>query len=53
MRLDSKVAVITGAARGLGRACATTFAREGADLMLVDIAADLPGVPYRLGTEPA
>lgn len=51
MRLAKKVAVVTGAARGLGRACATTFAREGADLVLLDIAHDLPGVPYQLGSE--
>ncbi|WP_433260181.1 SDR family oxidoreductase [Actinosynnema sp. CS-041913] len=49
-RLAGKVAVITGAARGLGRACATAFAREGADLVLLDVARDLPGVPYPLGS---
>ncbi|MFC0006886.1 SDR family oxidoreductase [Micromonospora siamensis] len=48
--LAGRVAVITGAARGVGRATATAFAAEGADLVLVDIAADLPGVPYPLGT---
>jgi NAD(P)-dependent dehydrogenase (short-subunit alcohol dehydrogenase family) len=42
--------LLTGAARGLGRACAVAFAKEGADLALVDIARDLPGVPYPLGT---
>ncbi|GAA0607373.1 mycofactocin-coupled SDR family oxidoreductase [Kutzneria viridogrisea] len=51
MRLQRKVAVVTGAARGLGRACAVAFAAQGADLVLADIAADLPGVPYPLGTE--
>ncbi|MER5891284.1 mycofactocin-coupled SDR family oxidoreductase [Streptomyces sp. NPDC001941] len=50
-RLSGKTAVITGAARGLGRATAVAFAREGADLVLLDIAADLPGVPYPLGSE--
>ncbi|HEX6872759.1 MAG TPA: SDR family oxidoreductase [Micromonosporaceae bacterium] len=49
-RLAGKVAIITGAARGIGRACALAFARAGADLVLIDICADLPGVPYPLGS---
>jgi NAD(P)-dependent dehydrogenase (short-subunit alcohol dehydrogenase family) len=51
LRLAGKVALVTGAARGLGRACALTFAKQGADLALLDIAHDLPGVPYQLGSE--
>jgi (+)-trans-carveol dehydrogenase len=47
-RLDGKVAVITGAARGQGRAHAIRFAREGADIIAIDICADLPNVPYPL-----
>ncbi|WP_201760534.1 MULTISPECIES: SDR family oxidoreductase [unclassified Nonomuraea] len=50
LRLAGKTAVITGAARGLGRATAQAFAHEGADLVLIDIARDLPGVPYPLGS---
>lgn len=50
MQLNGKTAVITGAARGLGRACATRFAEEGADLVLLDIGQDLDGVPYPLGS---
>ncbi len=49
-RLEGKVAIITGAARGIGRACATAFAGQGADLVLLDVCDDLDGVPYRLGT---
>jgi NAD(P)-dependent dehydrogenase (short-subunit alcohol dehydrogenase family) len=37
-RLRGKAAVITGAARGIGRAAAVAFAREGADVMGIDIA---------------
>lgn len=36
-RLDGKVAVITGAARGIGKAIAETYAANGAKLVLVDI----------------
>lgn len=50
MRLDGKVAVVTGAARGLGRECARAFAREGADLVLLDVASSIEGVPYPLGS---
>lgn len=35
-RLDGRTAAITGAAAGIGRACAIRFAREGARLALLD-----------------
>jgi NAD(P)-dependent dehydrogenase (short-subunit alcohol dehydrogenase family) len=37
-RLQEKVAIVTGAARGIGRAVALAFAREGPDIMGIDIA---------------
>lgn len=40
MRLKGKIAIITGAASGIGRATAMTFAREGAFVGVVDINAD-------------
>ncbi|BBZ61631.1 mycofactocin-coupled SDR family oxidoreductase [Mycolicibacterium monacense] len=46
-RLAGKVAFITGAARGQGRAHAVRLATEGADIIAVDIAGKLPDcVPY-------
>lgn len=45
-RLANKVAVITGAARGIGRATALRFAEEGADVALLDIGRNVPGIPY-------
>ena len=45
-RVAGKVALITGAARGQGRAHAVKLAQEGADIIAVDIAGPLPGVPY-------
>jgi 3-oxoacyl-[acyl-carrier protein] reductase len=39
-KLDGKIAVVTGAARGIGRTIAEALAREGADLALCDCQAD-------------
>ena len=50
-RLDGKVALITGAARGQGRSHALTFAREGADIVASDISAAIPGAAYPASTQ--
>jgi 3alpha(or 20beta)-hydroxysteroid dehydrogenase len=36
-RAEGKVAIVTGAARGLGAAIATLLVREGAQVLLTDI----------------
>ncbi|HNN56470.1 MAG TPA: SDR family NAD(P)-dependent oxidoreductase, partial [Novosphingobium sp.] len=36
-RLMGKTCVVTGAARGIGRAICETFVREGAEVILTDI----------------
>jgi 3-oxoacyl-[acyl-carrier protein] reductase len=37
MNLQGKVAIVTGAARGIGKACSLALAREGADLVVADL----------------
>lgn len=49
--LDDTVAVITGAARGQGRSHAVALAEQGADIIAVDICADVEAIPYSLGTQ--
>jgi SDR family mycofactocin-dependent oxidoreductase len=49
-RLDGKVAFITGAARGQGRAHAVRMAQEGADIIAVDICRQIESNPYPLAT---
>jgi (+)-trans-carveol dehydrogenase len=49
-RVGEKVAFITGAARGQGRSHATRLAEEGADIIAVDICAQVDSVPYPMAT---
>src|SRR6516162_6791299 len=50
-RVAGKVAFITGAARGQGRAHAIRLAEEGADIIAVDICRDYDTVAYPMATE--
>jgi SDR family mycofactocin-dependent oxidoreductase len=49
-RVAGKVALVTGAARGQGRAHAVRLAQEGADIIAVDICAPIRNVPYPAAT---
>ncbi len=49
-KLDGKVAFITGAARGQGRSHAVRLAQEGADIVAVDICAQIASVAYPMAT---
>jgi 3-oxoacyl-[acyl-carrier protein] reductase len=40
MKFEGKVAVVTGAAQGIGRAIALGFGREGANIVVADLQAD-------------
>ncbi|MYR06885.1 mycofactocin-coupled SDR family oxidoreductase [Gordonia sp. SID5947] len=50
-KLDGRVAVITGAARGQGRSHAVTLAAAGAEIIALDLCADIDTNGYRLATE--
>jgi len=49
-KLEGKVAFITGAARGQGRSHAVRLAQEGADIIAVDLCAQVASVPYPMAT---
>lgn len=54
MRLAGKVAIITGAAQGLGRACAERFLADGAKVVIGDVnGAELSAAARALGHEDA
>jgi (+)-trans-carveol dehydrogenase len=49
-RVQGKVALVTGAGRGQGRSHAVRLAEEGADIIAVDICADVEGIRYSMAT---
>lgn len=49
--VEGKVAFITGAGRGQGRSHAIALAKEGADVVVSDLAAPVATVPYAMSTE--
>lgn len=49
-RVEGKVAFVTGAARGQGRSHAVRLAEEGADIIAVDLCAEVRGMGYPAAT---
>jgi SDR family mycofactocin-dependent oxidoreductase len=49
-RLEGKVVLISGAARGQGRSHAVRLAQEGADIIAFDVCRQLDTVPYPMAT---
>ena len=49
-RVEGKVAFITGAARGQGRSHAIRLAKEGADIIAVDLCRQVDSAPYPMAT---
>jgi SDR family mycofactocin-dependent oxidoreductase len=48
--VSARVAVVTGAARGIGAATVAVLAELGWSVLAVDVAADDPALPYPMGT---
>ena len=54
MKLSNKVAIVTGSSRGLGKAIATGFAREGASVVIAartEVERQMPGTIYKTAEE--
>jgi SDR family mycofactocin-dependent oxidoreductase len=49
-RVAGQVALVTGAARGMGRSHCVRLAEEGADIVAVDVCTDNPSAGYPMGT---
>ncbi|MDV7088963.1 mycofactocin-coupled SDR family oxidoreductase [Rhodococcus opacus] len=49
--LDGRTILVTGAARGQGRAQAVAAAREGADVVVVDVCGPIEGVQYPMSSQ--
>lgn len=49
-RVEGKIALVTGAARGQGRSHAIRLAEEGADIIAIDLCSQIGSVPYPMST---
>lgn len=49
MKLKGKIAIVTGAARGMGRSHCLTLAAEGAHIVAADICRDVSAIDYSMG----
>jgi (+)-trans-carveol dehydrogenase len=50
-RVENRVALVTGAARGMGRSIAVELAREGADVVVTDLCGQVGSVPYPMAND--